>query len=190
MFAPRSTRGGFFASNTAVSGSSGSFAGNVDVTGVVTAVGGFVGALTGTVDGIDIDTRAPIAGPTFTGTATIPTAAVTTLNLAGIGTWSATSPAQITSNVTDYSGFGSTMVSRVSTDTSRNIYSATGSSAQVQCIINVGSFNLVFIHDDGATGTAALRFSLKGSTNYTLAPGASVFRYYDATTARWRLLLT
>ena len=165
---------------------SGVFSGNVDVTGTLTA-GSLVGPLTGTVDGIDIDTRAPLASPTFTGTATIATAAVTTLNLAGVETWTATTPAQITSNQTDYAGFGSTMVSRVSTDASRNIYSATGASGQIQWIWNVGSQNLVFIHDDGATGTAALRFSLKGSANYTLAPGACIGRFYDATTARWRL---
>jgi hypothetical protein len=169
---------------------------SLDTAGVITATGGFVGNvtgnvagnLTGLVDGVDIDTKAPLASPTFTGTATIPTAAVSTaLNVSGIETLSATSPAQWTGNQTDYSGFGSTMVSRISTDASRNIYSATGSSLQFQWIVNTGAQNAVFVHDDGATGTAALRFSLKGSANYTLAPGAWIGRYYDATTARWRL---
>lgn len=171
-----------------LTGLPGTVTGNLDVSGTLTAAG-ITGPLTGTVDGVDIDTKAPIASPTFTGTATIPTAAITTLNLAGIETWTATSPAQITANQTDYSGFGSTMISRVSTSASWNIYSATGSSGQVQWIVNIGAQNLVFVHDDGVTGTAALRFSLKGGVNYTLTPGASVARFYDATTARWRLLV-
>lgn len=168
---------------------------NLDASGIVTAAGGFVGNVTGNlagnvtglVDGVDIDTKAPIASPTFTGTLSAPTISnATALNLNGIMTGSATSPAQFTANQTDVD-LGATLVSRVSSDASRNVYSALGSALQFQWIINVGAQNIVFIHDDGVNGTANLRFSLKGAANYTLAPGAIIGRYYDLTTARWRL---
>lgn len=163
----------------------------LDVTGVITAPAGVVGNLTGNTAGThtgNVASATTIGGTTATiTTVNATTAGVTTLNVAGVITGGPTSPTQITGNVTDYAGFGSTLFARISTDAARNCYSATGASQQLQWIFNVGGFNLVFIHDDGATGTAALRFSLKGAANFTLAPGACIMRWYDPTSARWRL---
>lgn len=67
-----------------------------------------------------IDTKAPLASPTFTGTATIPTAAVTTLTLGG---------SDVTSNVT---GLGT--ASQLNVGTSANNIPQLNGSAQLPAV--------------------------------------------------------
>ena len=164
-----------------LTGENPSVVGTLNVSGVVTAPAGFVGPVTGSITGA-AGNLTTVTSTTISAT----TANITAAAIGGVVTYAATSPAQITANVNDYVGFGSTPVSRISTDAARDCTGATGSSTQYQLIFNVGSFNLVFKHEN-AGSTAALRFSLKGAADYTLAPGACIARYYDATTARWRL---
>jgi hypothetical protein len=98
----------------------------------------------------------------------------------------ATSPAQITSNQNDYA-IGAGSFFRLSTDASRNITSMTGGvDGKNIVIVNVGAQNIVFTHDDGATGTAANRITSSTGASITVAPNGSVTFIYDATTQRWR----
>ncbi len=102
-------------------------------------------------------------------------------------------PSQITSNQNDYNPNGWTngttapngaSILRLSTDASRNITSlAGGLTGRLVEIANVGSFNIVFTADDGATGTAANRF-VKTTTLY---PNESVLAFYDGTANRWMI---
>ena len=98
----------------------------------------------------------------------------------------ATSPAQITSNQNDYP-IGTGTFFRLSTDASRNITSMTGGAdGKHLIIVNVGSNNIVFTHDDGATGTAANRILSSTAANLTIVPNGSITLIYDGTTQRWR----
>lgn len=161
---------------------------DLEVDGDVIVGGAIQGDLEGDVDAAAADVTALTVGTIVaSSTVTLPTAAITTLNLGGILTGAATSPAQFTANQTDFSGAGATLVSRWSSDASRDVFSRTGSSQQAQIVLNVGTNNIRIMHDDGATGTAALRFKLRGATHFTLVPDAAVLMYYDATSARWRL---
>lgn len=203
MFAQPSARG--FLTGFA----SGTFTGTIDATGIITAPAGVVanvtgnlagnvtgnltGNVTGLVDGIDIDSRAPLASPTFTGTTTVATlAASVTVNTAALSvsgaiTKSIATPAQITTNLTDTAVFGNGPRAVFTTDASRNLYSRTGLALMEQTITNGGAQDLVVIHDDGATGTATLRYSLAGGTNVTIGPGESVKQFYDTSISRFRL---
>lgn len=126
---------------------------------------------------------APVTSRISIGAATDPNV---TLDVNGGIALRATSPAQITSNQNDYA-IGSGTFFRLSTDASRNITSITGGADGKQLIIvNVGSQNIVFTHDDGATGTAANRILSSTAGNLTVAPNGSITLIYDATTARWR----
>ena len=125
-----------------------------------------------------ISSLASAASPTFTGTTNISER----LDISGV-----LSPAQITANQTDYNptGLSTAAVLRLSTDASRNIISlAGGASGRVLVIHNVGSQNIVLKDDDGATGTASMRFAL--TSDLTLLPDQVVVLFYDNTTSRWR----
>ena len=100
------------------------------------------------------------------------------------------SPAQITSNQTDYAaGLGNVRFVRLSSDASRTIFSFSGGAAyQEWILVNVGAQNIVLAHDDGATGTAALRMLCPGSVNYTLGPNESVMMWYDSGSSRYRIM--
>jgi len=103
------------------------------------------------------------------------------------------SPTQIAANQTDYAPTNGGIVRqwRLSSDASRNIYSLSPSDrtdGTEKELINVGAQNIVLIHDDGATGTAAHRFKFPSAANVTVpADGCATVRY-DGTTARWRLV--
>lgn len=101
------------------------------------------------------------------------------------------SPAQLTANQTDYAptGLSTAVVVRLSTDASRSVFSLGDNVAgRVKRIANVGSNPLVLVHDDGATGTAAMRFLVPGSVNLTLAANDSCWIQYDGTDSRWRVI--
>ena len=76
---------------------------------------------------------------------------------------------------------------RASTDASRNLTGITAPAAARMIVVeNIGSFNLVLVHN--ATSTAANRFLCPDDTNLTLTPDSAVFLAYDTTSARWRVV--
>ena len=100
------------------------------------------------------------------------------------------SPAQIVANTDNYSptNLATAAVLRLSTDTSRNITGlAGGSDGRVLFLFNVGSFDIVLVHD--ATSTAANRFYCPNSANLTVVPNGAAILLYDTTSSRWRVFL-
>lgn len=62
-------------------------------------------------------------------------------------------------------------------------------NGEIVVIQNVDTAETLTIrHDDGATSTAANRFSLPNGFDLRLAPGASAMLRYDGTSSRWRML--
>lgn len=177
-------------SGSVVTAVRGVFSGNVDVTGVTTSTGGFVGAVTGNTTGTHTGSVAgatTIDGTTATVTTlSATTSNLTTVNIGGIITEGVTTPATLTGDVTDYALSGATPVCRSASSASWTIISRTGSALQRQRRYNVGTQNIVIRHDDAVNGTASLRYKLRGATNFTLVPDASGDEWYDPTTARWR----
>lgn len=120
--------------------------------------------------------------------------------VAGAAAWAPTafspgeviSPTQLSANTDNWNptGLATSRIIRVSTDASRNLTGITAAGGafpyDIKRLINVGSFNLVLIHD--ATSTAANRFLIPGSLDLTLLPNDSVVTWYDPTTERWRVL--
>jgi hypothetical protein len=106
--------------------------------------------------------------------------------------WAVISPTQITSNTDDWSPTNITTarVVRATTNASRNLTGIVASAGAIpfpmKLLINVGSFDLVLVHD--ATSTAANRFYLPGSVNLTLLPNDACQIWYDATSSRWRVV--
>ena len=101
------------------------------------------------------------------------------------------SPPQITANQTDYNpaGLPTTASLRLDLDAARTINSlAGGSLGRVLMIQNISGFALTLLHDDGATGTAAMRFLLPGAVNLSIPAGAGVILRYDNTSLRWRVV--
>lgn len=95
-------------------------------------------------------------------------------------------PAQLTGNADNYNptGLAGASVLRMSTNASRNLTGIQGGAAgRIMLLGNVGSNNLVLVHD--ATSTAANRFSLPGAANLTLLPGEWTMLRYDSTLSRW-----
>lgn len=102
----------------------------------------------------------------------------------------ATSPAQITADQNNYNSGGSSLYQRWSTDASRNITGMTFTTAQVDgqthVIVNVGSNNIVLVHES-ASSTAANRFLNSTGADITLAANQAADVFYDSTSARWRV---
>lgn len=102
------------------------------------------------------------------------------------------SPAQITSNQTDYNPNGLTssaapygaMQLRINTDAARTIFSLGGGfDGRMLEVHNTGSFPITLPADDGSTGTAAQRFA----SAYIVHPGTVALLVYDGTSSRWRI---
>jgi hypothetical protein len=102
-------------------------------------------------------------------------------------------PAQITANQNNYnpSGLSTAAVLRLSTDAARDVTGitapATDSAGHTLVIHNTGSNNIVLKNED-ANSTAANRFTL--SADITIAANQSHTLIYDATSTRWRSLVT
>ncbi len=94
------------------------------------------------------------------------------------------SPTQITANQNNYA-IGAQTSFRLSSDASRNVTGLTGGvDGKIITIRNVGTQNIVFTHEDGAS-TAANRFFFSTAGNITLLPKGSITLQYDATDSRW-----
>lgn len=137
-------------------------------------------------------------GPAFAGSQLATASAVAWEHYSGFVQWaSVLTPAQITVNQTDYNPpgwtnggapYGASIV-RLSTDSSRNITSwAGGVEGRLSIKANVGSFPIVLKHDDGATGTAANRYSLVNAADINVPAGGAWLEFYDDTSDRIRVL--
>lgn len=104
----------------------------------------------------------------------------------GGGSPSVITPAQITSDQTDYvpTGWADATLIRLSGDNGiRAIRSfATDTSGEVKTLVNVGSYPL-YLAPEHASGTAAQRISY--FEEVFLMPGQSCQIYYDGTLSRW-----
>ena len=103
------------------------------------------------------------------------------------------SPASLSGNVTDYTGCATASMCRINdggsarTINSMSInHTSSTAHAPIMNICSVGSNDLTLLHDDGSTGTAAMRFTFNGPTNRTVKAGSCFPVIYDPTTARWR----
>lgn len=102
-------------------------------------------------------------------------------------------PAQITADQNNYnpSGLNTAAILRLSSDASRNITGITAPTADtaghVLIIHNTGSFNIVLKNED-ANSTATNRLAL--AADVTITPNQSHTLVYDATSTRWRSLVT
>lgn len=99
------------------------------------------------------------------------------------------SPSQLTANTDNWAvtGLSTAAIIRASTDASRDLTGISSPTAgQAVLLCNVGSFDLVLVHD--LTSTAANRFLCPGSVNFTLNPNDSVRLWYDSVSSRWRVI--
>jgi hypothetical protein len=96
------------------------------------------------------------------------------------------SPAQITSDQNNYNP-GTARFLRLNSDASRNITGlVAGIDGQEVNIINVGSNNIVLVHQS-ASSTTTNRFLNTTGTDITLTANQAASLIYDATDSRWRV---
>lgn len=104
------------------------------------------------------------------------------------------SPAQITANDGNYNPGDSSLFIRLTTDASRALsgLGLTGTSlfaalsGEIHQIWNVGTHNLVLLHQN-AGSSAANRFLMDTGANITLLPNEGCCLWYDGVTSRWRV---
>lgn len=95
----------------------------------------------------------------------------------------------LTGNTDNWSptGIASVSVLRITSD---GAYQLTGlggnNTGKLLLVANTSAFTITLMHD--VTSTAANRFYCPGSVDFSLLANASVWLYYDATSARWRVL--
>jgi len=100
-------------------------------------------------------------------------------------TWPAVSPSQITGDQHDYS-LGEGVAFRLSSDTSRHITGlADGTDGRILFLMNVGSNDLVFQHQNSDSSETNRLLTNTGG-DVTLRTEQAAFLWYDSTTERWR----
>lgn len=109
----------------------------------------------------------------------------------GRSNYGAASPAQITADQNDYAiptGTSGRTVHRITTDASRTITGiVAGQAGDLIIFTNVGSNPAVLAHQN-ASSSAANRVISPTGANLTVSANQSAALWYDATTARWRIL--
>lgn len=98
-------------------------------------------------------------------------------------------PSALSGNVTDYTGcLGSKLCLIDSGGSDRNIVSLgnTGRGRHVTICATNATGSLTMKHDDGATGTASMRFKFNSSTDRVIAPDECRTVVYDNVASRWR----
>jgi sulfur carrier protein ThiS len=104
------------------------------------------------------------------------------------------SPTSLSSNQTDYNPASIAACNVVRQDCSApvTINSLQGNTANRTImwwnISSTSTNTQTFLHDDGATGTAAMRFLCPNNVSYVLKGNAGVPMRYDGTSSRWRIL--
>ena len=81
-------------------------------------------------------------------------------------------------------------VMRISTDASRTItgiYNFDLDHHRIMLVINVGNFDLVLSHSDGAS-SARYRISCPGAVDLTLTSGEAAILFYDHSSGPWRVI--
>lgn len=110
-------------------------------------------------------------------------------NAGGTVKCSPLSPAQITADQNNYNMGGCSMNVRLSTDASRSITGLVSTpsqlTGQIHHITNVGSNNIVLVHES-ASSTAANRFLTNTGADITLGANEMAYVWYDGTSQRWR----
>jgi len=104
------------------------------------------------------------------------------------------SPAQITSNQTDYNPFSTNQHLyynvRLTSDAARTINSLVNAVSGKEFVLwNINTnpaFTITLLHDDGATGTAAQRILCPANTSLVIPANGSAVVWYDTTSVRWR----
>lgn len=118
----------------------------------------------------------------------------TALDVCGYMFWCAQTVTQFTANQDNWAFPNPGVVFRISTDASRDLTGLVARTVngnaqpQLAVLVNTGSNPLVLKHESGSS-TAANRFSLPGSSDFSLAGGATAPLWYDPTTQRWRLFV-
>src|SRR4051812_20338613 len=65
---------------------------------------------------------------------------------------------------------------------------AGGTDGRELVLTNIGTTDAItLLHDDGATGTAAMRILCPGAVSYVLGTRGTVVLRYDGTSSRWRV---
>lgn len=113
----------------------------------------------------------------------------------GIVTSGILTPAQITSNQTDYNPFSTNQYLyhdvRLTSDAARTINSMVsgvpGKQFRLWNCNTAAGRNITLLHDDGATGTAARRFWCPNLASAVIPPAGCVVVWYDTTDSRWRV---
>lgn len=109
-------------------------------------------------------------------------------NLSGRIRWSTNSPS-FTGTQNDYAGCNAYVQCRLTGSSTPILNGMSGmASAEQRILCNVGAADIVIAHE-AAGSTAANRFDLVGSVNYTLVQKSCRTFIYDATSARWRASL-
>lgn len=115
------------------------------------------------------------------------------LNASSVGgtvSFPALSPAQITSDQNNYTLASPSYFIRLSSDASRSITGFVGYgtvvNGEVHIIVNVGSNNIVLVHESGLS-TAANQFLNSTGADITLSANQSAELIYDSTSSRWRV---
>ena len=109
-------------------------------------------------------------------------------NLSGRIRWSTNSPS-FTGTQNDYAGCNAYVQCRLTGSSTPILNGMSGMAlAEQRILCNVGAADIVIAHE-AAGSTAANRFDLVGSVNYTLVQKSCRTFIYDATSARWRASL-
>lgn len=143
----------------------------------------------------DLALKANLASPTFTGTVGLPTVttgATTFNNVVNYG--AIITPAAIGTNQTDYAPTSLSIASAIRQDVSAacvlNSLATTGVGGRRLTLTNISATaanTLTILHDDGATGTAAMRFLCPSNTSLVIPGRGTVFLEYDQAVSRWRV---
>ena len=102
------------------------------------------------------------------------------------------SPTALSGSVTDYNptSLSGAEVLRIDPNgAARTINSlaggGTGRTLRIRNLATNGAHTLTFLHDDGATGTAAMRFLCPNNASYVATANSVTVIWYDATNSRW-----
>ncbi len=200
--------GGYLPSNLTISGpiSSGAITSSSTITGtrlIATAAG--TGSAAGVAVGATgvglLESSANLLGFTQ-GTATSMTlggGALSLLNGNLLATSGAVydqgvvSPTALSGDVTDYNptSLSSATTLRIDPNGANRVINslAGGGNGRRIKILNIGASNtLSLLHDDAATGTAAMRFLCPNNATLVIPANGSREIVYDSTTARWRAI--
>jgi hypothetical protein len=151
--------------------------------------------LSGGVTVADLALKANLASPTFTGTVALPTITTGSATFNNVVNYGAIiTPAAIGTNQTDYNPASLSIASAIRQDVSAacilNSLATTGLDGRRITIFNISGTaanTLTLLHDNGATGTASMRFLCPSNTSLVIPGRGCAFLEYDQAVSRWRV---